>query len=73
MTGYCANYYVADVGKVRRSFGFAHPSRELIFSDFSRIVSPQANLAEAISRIDRCLLSRETLCVRENPFSRDSL
>lgn len=59
MTGYYANYYVADVGKVRRSFGsgFAHPSKE-IFSDFSRIVSPQADFAEAISCIDCCLLCR---------------
>lgn len=69
MTGYYANYYVADVGKVRRSFGsgYAHPPRE-IFSDFSRIVSPQADLA--ISCIDRCLLSRDTSQVRKNPFSR---
>ena len=58
MTGYYANYYVADVGKVSLKFRLwvrSHSSRE-IFSDFSRIVSPQADFAEAISCIDRCLL-----------------
>lgn len=52
MTGYRANYYVADVGKVRRSFGIrarSRPPSKQIFSDFSRVVSPRADLAGAVT------------------------
>lgn len=56
MTGYRANYYVADVGKVSAQVSAPAPARpsarspRQIFSDFSRVVSPRARISLGRSR-----------------------